>query len=157
MRAVSQLRSCGSVAADIMLRLGLTRGLIKSAFKQLANSRPLQSTLSSLVCATRFKFYEQGRLLPTRCRAANCGMVGGFDHLQECTGVGIMKDEDKQNEEKVCQYSEELVYHAYAVNPGYPVPIRTDEEGELELYDSGEDAGSESGVSQGSLSFEMDP
>ena len=83
-------------------------------------------------------------------------MVYSFDHFLGRTGAGVLKDGDKQDGDKVCRYLEELAYHAYAVYPGFPAPVRPDMRGELELYEYAGGTDSDSGVGAGSLSFEAD-
>ena len=161
-RAITSLRVCGSISSGIFLRLGLTRKIIKEALKRLSYSRPLQVTLCSIICGTRFKFHDNGVLRPTVCQKAGCGMIDSFEHLLDCTGLRLPDPADNPSEDEeeiLYSFLEELAFHAYNVNPGFPVPLRTEESGELAIYTNGED-GENSMQSDPAISldleFEMD-
>ena len=129
----------GSVSGSIYMSMGLTRAVIREAMERLRHSRPLQVTLGSIVCATRFKFFQGSRLLPTEC--AYCGQIDSLDHLISCVNIGVLP----KNSDMLVSYLVELVDRAYNVNPGYPRPIRDGEAAELELRfsDGAESAGSQ--------------
>ena len=127
MRAIERLRDLGSTSCGIYLRLGLTRRTIKETLKRLPYCRPLQVTLCSIICATRFKFYENGRLLSTVCQRKESGMVDNFDHLIDCTGLRLQNfqsgHKEEEDEELHYQFLEELAFLAYNVNPGFPKKV----------------------------------
>ena len=87
-------------------------------------------------------------------------MIDSFGHLLNCTGLEmpvLLSDPSEEEEEGMYGFLEELAFHAYTVNPGYPAPLRTEDSGELELYSGG--GNGESSARSGetdSLHFEID-
>ena len=57
--ALEMLRRCGSVAAGIYRRLGLTWVVIKGALKALADTRETQGVLCGVARAGKFKYSEE--------------------------------------------------------------------------------------------------
>ena len=143
---IEALKQAGSMAGGIFSRLQLDRTTIKLVLKELQASRQTQSTFCSILCATRFKYYEEKECRETLCQRPGCGKVDSFDHLLECTKLGsIPTDTDE-----LIEFLVELSKKARYGNPGLPVPHRP-----LEIF---LDAVSESETSTSSdnthLSFE---
>ena len=96
----------------------MTRSLAKAVLQELSHTRALQTTFCSIVCATRFKFFCKGALLPTICQY--CGERDSLDHLLKCVNMG---EPPLHDEDDLVLYLAELSRRAYNVNPGYPVPL----------------------------------
>ena len=112
----------------------------------MRHSRALQSTFRSIVCATRFKYFEKGGLLPAQCQY--CGCKDRYKHLVECVNIGKHPGEP----EELVEYLVELTSRAYNVNPNLPAPQRRGEGEEEELMLLEEDADAEDEI----LGFEDD-
>ena len=106
-----------SVSCGIYERLGLTRAIIRDVLEVLRDSRILQSTFCSIICATRFKYFYKGVILPTICQY--CGQVDSLSHLIACVNIG---DVPRGDEDELRDYLVELSRRANNVNPNYPVP-----------------------------------
>ena len=52
-----------------------------------------------------------------------------------------INEEEKKGEGEIYDFLEALVYHAHAVNPIFPIPVRPGEEGGIELCDAGRETG----------------
>ena len=117
-RVIPLLCTQGSVSSAIFAGLALSRALIKEVMLRLRHSRVLQVTFGSVVCATRFKFFRCGTLLPTECQY--CGQVDSFAHLVSCVNIGA----PPQDRGALVDYLVELTGRAYNVNPGMPHPVR---------------------------------
>ena len=63
--AIKSLTASASVSGAIFSHFRLDRTIIKEALSRYGHSRALQSTLCSIICATRFKYFEKGHLLST--------------------------------------------------------------------------------------------
>ena len=57
-----------SAPGGIFRKIGLTRHIIQQVFDELSYSRQAQTVLCSVICATRFKYAGEGKLVPTKCR-----------------------------------------------------------------------------------------
>ena len=83
-----QLAPLDSVSANIIIRLELTRELVRAALTMLQEERPAQVTLTKILSGARFKYLLDGVLVPTRCpnkyRGTDCGLEDSFDHLLSC-------------------------------------------------------------------------
>ena len=124
MRALGEL---GSEAGRIFGLLGLGRPLVRRTLDSLKDSRVDQVTVCSIICATRFKFYDRGTpntLRPTSCPVCNRNRIDSFDHLVECTGLRNIP----RNAEFIPDYLRELAQRARRSNPGYPLKYTPDEE-----------------------------
>ena len=86
--AIKQLGELESVSALIVLRLQLTREIITEALSRLRMNHAAQVNLLSIICRTRFKYYQKGFLLPTRCPnrrgGRQCDTMDTFSHLARC-------------------------------------------------------------------------
>ena len=91
MLVLRQLSSLGSVSAEIITRLELTRELVRIAYTILKEERRAQVTLAKILSGTRFKYYLNGVLVPTRCPnkfgRGECNQCDSFDHLLRCYGL----------------------------------------------------------------------
>ena len=80
---VALLERCASVSYSIFRAFRITRTLIRDVLDALGHNRAIQVTFRSIICATRFKYFHQGNLLPTLCQ--KCGAIDSFQHLLHCT------------------------------------------------------------------------
>ena len=71
----------------IFRKIGVTRHDIKQAFNELSYRKQAHTVLRSVICATRFKYAEASKLVPTNCR--KCGRRDSFPHLLDCTRLEI--------------------------------------------------------------------
>ena len=85
--AFSMMRGRLSQATTIVMELGLTRDIHRQAPSCLEDRRVLQVVPCTIVCATRFKYYEAGDLLTTSC--ARCGEEDSFHHLVKCADMTL--------------------------------------------------------------------
>ena len=112
------LRKEGSVACEVFWHFGLDRNVVKRTLKSLQAHRPAQVALGSLVCATRFKYYDaEGQLLQVRCPF--CGERDSFKHLLECRQVSI----PPQDRELLIEFLRKLALRLVTKNPGRPDPV----------------------------------
>ena len=122
-RMINLLRGQLPQSAVVIMTLGLARALIRQTFEKLEQNRALQVTLSSILCTTRFKFYESGALLKTTC--ARCGGEDSFLHLVRCVGLSApMPTIDPDN---IIEFLVELTNRAHQMNPGLPIPKRDEQ------------------------------
>ena len=117
----------GSLSGTIFAGLTLTRSVIREVMERLQHSRVLQATISSIVCATRFKYFEGSVLLPVECQY--CGQIDNFQHVISCTNMGP----PPTNRDLLVDYLAELASRARNVNPNRPIPFRRGESMELAL------------------------
>ena len=90
----------GSIAGANYCRMGLNRAILKETLRRLHHKRRQQVVLANIICATRFKFFdEEGTLLQAQC-PNGCGEVDSLDHLLECHKIGAA-DPNWSFEEKV--------------------------------------------------------
>ena len=67
-RFLSLLRREGSTARDAFYTVRLNRDITKQVFRGLSYNRKLQVAFGTIVCATRFKFFDgNGELRPAHC------------------------------------------------------------------------------------------
>ena len=128
-----------SVSGGIFLKLNLTRTVIRGVMEALKDSRAIQSTFSSIVCATRFKYFFEDVLLPTECQY--CGGVDSLEHLIECVSIGAVPESCE--EVVLVEYLAELARRAQNVNPKYPVPIIPRDGVEIALLNPSDSEGDE--------------
>lgn len=67
----------------------------------------------------------------------------------------MINEEEKKGEGEIYDFLEALVYHAHAVNPIFPIPVRPGEEGGIELCDAGRETGGSPYGSEGALDSGM--
>ena len=130
---IDAMGGLGSEASSIIHRLGVDRQTIKAVMKELSSDRSAQVTLSSILCATRFKCFDNtlpGVLQPTHCRICNKNEQDSFEHMIECVGLRNIPE----HKEFLVDYLKELAKRANVGNPGYPVKYVAAEELFLENY-----------------------
>ena len=118
-----------SVTCALYTRLGLTRDVIRRALAELSECRMQQVVLCSILCCTRFKYFEGRLLYPTVCQ--KCGGEDSFDHLTEC--VGLRPATPTEDPDPTVAFLAELARRAHAIHSGLPVPTREVTEGDLVL------------------------
>ena len=79
------LRERVSRSASGFMKMGLTRHIIRDELSELAGSRMQRAALCGIVCATGFKYFEGGGLLPTT--RMRCEGMDSLGRLLECTGL----------------------------------------------------------------------
>ena len=136
-KAIGMLAAIGSVSSDIFSSWNLNREVIRRAFQLLCFSRRCQTALSSVICATRFKYVEAGGSMPTVCRNPNCIQPGCFDdikHLLKCHELKLPQEGD----EEMVEFLTLLATKVGVGNPGMPTPASAHYELELDLEDATE-------------------
>ena len=118
-KAIGMLSGQSSTAAEVILRLGLSRDVIRQAIEHFEYSRAQQVVLCTILCTTRFKYYAKEGLLETQC--LKCGEIDSFEHLVECAGL-VVPPLTKDTEPMV-DFLIALTRKAYQINPGLPIPI----------------------------------
>ena len=124
---VTYLGDLSSVSGGIINKFQLNREMCAEALRRLSANRALQSTLRSVLCATRFKYFHKGGLLRTVCQY--CGQLDSLPHLLSCVNMGP-HPEDPQ---VLAEYIVELARRAYNVNPKLPVPCWEGDSAEMEI------------------------
>ena len=88
MLVLRQLSTMGSVSAEILVSLELTREIVRAAFTILQGERSAQVTLAAILSGTRFRCCLNGVLVPVKCPnrrgGAPCGAADSFTHLLRC-------------------------------------------------------------------------
>ena len=125
LKAVQMLKGEASKASAIVLELGLTRDIVRQALARLEHDRAKQVVLCSILCATRFKYYEGGDLLNTSC--AKCGKEDNFKHLLKC--ADLTAPAPRKNPEETINFLVELASRAQQIHNGIPIPIRSNHDG----------------------------
>ena len=125
--AVRMLAARGSEACRILTKLHLDRPTIKLAHEKLREHRSVQVTLSSIICATRFKYADKqlaGVLRPTLCQICKRDQIDTFEHMMECIGLR----EIPEDQEFITDYLELMAKRALTKNPGIPAGFDPDPE-----------------------------
>ena len=86
-KAIKILGRGSPVCGGIFQRIGLTRHIIQQALNELSGKKREQTALRSIVCAARFTYAVERKLLPSMC--AGCGRRDNFPHLLQCAGPGL--------------------------------------------------------------------
>ena len=128
--ALEMLRRCGSVAAGIYRRLGLTWVVIKGALKALADTRETQGVLCGVARAGKFKYSEEAGPLGAECGI--CGGVGSLGHVLQCSGMP-QSPETRSDPEPTIEFLVELARLAREINVGAPIPRGRALEADLSL------------------------
>ena len=82
--ALEILAMVGSTASFNYCQMGLNRAALKECVRNLHNNRREQVVLANIICATRFKYFqEDGKLLHVQC-PNGCGQMDSLDHLLAC-------------------------------------------------------------------------
>ena len=125
---LQRLQERGSEACRIYNHFTLNRTILRSAYRALRFNRAAQVALSSLICATRFKYYDaRGELLTVKC--PYCSEVDTFDHFLICRKI-------KQVPSGEAELTAFIRNMAYVLEPGAPAlpdPIQPLTMGEIEL------------------------
>ena len=117
-RFIIRMEGEGSIASRIFEHFRPTRSLVKSVFNSMRFKRAAQVALGSLICATRFKYYdEKGELLEVVCPF--CRNPDSFDHFLECRRVlGIPRLEEER-----IYFLRNLALRMEQESPAQPLPI----------------------------------
>ena len=119
-----------SAACYIYKNLRLNRAIIKETLRKLTKSRIHQVVLASIICATRFKFFEGNRCFLVRCVAGGgCQEPDSFPHLPRRAGQEIPQG----GAEELVDFLTVLSGRAAGGDPGLPEPLRRAAAGEIEL------------------------
>ena len=118
LRAPRLMDSHGSAPCVLYIRLGLPRATTAMAFDALAGRRATQVVVGGVLWATRFKYFEQGGLLPTTC--SRCGSEDGFDDLLRCAASSAPVP--GADPEPTVASMVELARRAAAIHKGLPIP-----------------------------------
>ena len=127
--ALGMLGLPGSVSCAIFVEVGLTRSVVRAALAELEGCRAHQTALCGILCATRFKYGEEGELLPTTC--GKCSAEDGFEHLVAC--VGLVLPEPSLGPTPTVAFPVKLAESAHQVHAGIPIPRRRATQREVEL------------------------
>ena len=125
---IKRLASEGSLACGIFGHWRLTRNMVRSVLGGLQSRRAAQVAISSLVCGTRFKFYDKrGNLLKVVCPI--CGESDSFEHFLVCRGVQRVPSD----EEGVVSLLRDLAVRIEKASPAQARPIQPITESEINL------------------------
>ena len=128
-RFISLLSSEGSIASQIFTDLKLNREVLRIALNSLKFSRKLQVTMGSIICATRFKYFDKaGNILPVSC--PKCKKEDSFEHLLGCAELELPSTGE---ESSMAEFLRHMAVKAVGGNPGLPTPILSITEGEIDL------------------------
>ena len=132
LKTIGMLAKWGSASCTIYKELALNRQVIKNAFRKLNRNRHHQVTWAAIICGTRYKVYEDGRCYPVRCEVSpGCEEEDSLAHMLKCCNMTLPS---KEEEEEVREdFLSQLVQRARVANPGFPHPIKTVKNGELEI------------------------
>ena len=119
-KAINMLRGQSSAASEVIMRLGLTRDIIRQAIGTLSQDRARQVVLRTIICTTRFKYYEGRKSFATTC--LKCGSEDSFAHLVSCSGLTV--PDPSGDTESMIDFLSELARRAMQINPGLPAPRR---------------------------------
>ena len=76
-----------SVSARMITNWGLGREEVRKILRSVETERILQTTLTNLVGATRFKAVKEGELMHTKC--PKCGQIDSWAHCVECYSLVV--------------------------------------------------------------------
>ena len=125
---IRRLKGEGSMACDIFGHFRLTRGVVRSVLGGLQANRAAQVAISSLLCGTRFKYYDKkGNLLTVMCPF--CGEGDSFEHFLKCRRVKQVPE----GEEELVSMLRALALKIEKGSPAQPKPIQPITEMELNL------------------------
>ena len=142
---IGLLAAEGSLACQNYCKMGLNRVIIKTVLRRLQHDRRQQVALAGMLCATRYKYFnEKGQLLPTQC-PNGCGSPDSLEHMLLCYGLAaVLPEQDLETKVKrMWQIAKAISKNT----PAVPVPVQMGiwgqgpEEGEISLNEmEGEDA-----------------
>ena len=99
--ALRILATLESESTAIIVKLGLTREMVKAALAGLQTSHSDQINLLRVLCGTRYKYPYLGILLPTQCpntrNGRECNEEDSFDHMVSCYKLQVPPSGDPGN------------------------------------------------------------
>ena len=119
LKVVKVLEHGCSVSGGIFQKIGLTGHTIKQALAELSRSRIEQTALRSVICATHFKFAQEGKLYPTKCD--RCGQRDSFLHMVACTGVRL--PEPSEDPDPTIKFLKEIARKVSETGHARPSPF----------------------------------
>ena len=81
---LTHLAALGSVSAQIITKLQLTRGVVVEALQHLQNERRAQCNLLMILSAARYKMLTKDGLSDTVCPLTRCNERDTFEHMLQC-------------------------------------------------------------------------
>ena len=139
--AIRLFREHGSESAAGYKEMGQTQNVIREVLSESTGSRTKRVVFRSIICATRFKFFEGGGLLPTTCM--RCGVVGSLEHLMECAGIQVPLQSG--DPDPTVEFLAVPTREACRIHTGVPAPFRERTEEEIVLSARTPSAGSDDG------------
>ena len=83
-RVLVQMAELGSISAQIIALLGLSRSVAQEALQDLRDKRRAQCNLLDVPSAARYKTITSEGLVDTHCPIKACGSRDSFDHMLAC-------------------------------------------------------------------------
>ena len=119
--AIELLAMENSIASANYCKLGLNRALLKETLRRLQHNRRRQVVFANIICATRFKFFDEtGTLLNVKC-PLGCGEIDSLEHLIKCA---CLQDPDPAATfEDKANYLRTMAVEATKNCPILPTPI----------------------------------
>ena len=119
--ALELLAMEGSIAGANYCQMGLNRAVLKESLRRLHHNRRHQVILANIICATRFKFFDEtGTLLQVQC-PNGCGGVDSLDHLLQCYRLGQISPESAFDER--VSFLRDMAVRTAHNCPVLPIPI----------------------------------
>ena len=88
LKAIKMLAEIGSTSCTIYRELSLNRQIIKAVLKALRKDRRQQVTWAAIICATRYKVYEDNRSYPVKCEVRpDCKEEDSLKHMLKCCEI----------------------------------------------------------------------
>ena len=94
-RVIQLLDECSSVSSGITKKLRIDRSVARELPRILSHTRALQVSFCSIICATRFKFFSRGALLPAVYQ--RCVEVDNLSRILGCTQMGEAPETGSNN------------------------------------------------------------
>ena len=113
---LAQTEDVQSIAGQIYKTWNLDRQQIKACRIAMKRDRQLQVTFINIVAATRFKVFDNQRLVQARCQKKGCGSVDSWEHFLKCYEIPDISELEGQ--EKV------NAIKAICVRAAEPNPVR---------------------------------
>ena len=122
---IKLLGTLGSEACRVSGELRLGRPLLREIMTELCGNRTAQATLASVICGTRFKYFEKANMLHTTCQRrigqpqCICGEVDSLELLLQ----GAELEEAHADAPELVLLLAELARRASDSNPGNVSPV----------------------------------
>ena len=120
--SLSSLLSSFLSKAGIIRDLDFTREIVKPAYAILRREPGAQANQTSMLQGTRYKYYYQGLLIPTKCPSRYwgplCGRFDSYDHMVRCYAT----NEQAAKGPDAIDILAKLAGRALTKNPGKPIP-----------------------------------